>query len=200
MAYSDYGGYAFRNGRRVRERSDCTIRPDGDLFATPGMWPGFASLGMPEEERDKFLSYPNGHVVLGDGPLYVALCKQAYLYFYRLGEKLDDIPLMVGDYPEEAIEKSDYALGSKWINTYYFAENQRPCHFRMDEWKIDVYWREYDNFYQFVKVTQPDGNLWHGWSGYGVGEGLEDCGYGFSTEQCNEWLKNLWPEAIREDL
>ena len=29
MAYSDYGGYAYRNGERVRERSDYTITPDG---------------------------------------------------------------------------------------------------------------------------------------------------------------------------
>jgi hypothetical protein len=32
MAYSDYGGYAYRNGKRVENRSDCTITPEGDTF------------------------------------------------------------------------------------------------------------------------------------------------------------------------
>jgi hypothetical protein len=36
MAYSDYGGYAYRNGKRVTERSDATITPDGDAYGTPG--------------------------------------------------------------------------------------------------------------------------------------------------------------------
>ena len=35
MAYSDYGGYAYRNGKRVEARSDATISPEGDVFGSP---------------------------------------------------------------------------------------------------------------------------------------------------------------------
>jgi hypothetical protein len=38
--------------------------------------------------------------------------------------------------------------------------------------------------------------VWHGWSGYGVGAGLEDCGYGYSTEDREDVLRALWPESI----
>ena len=51
----------------------------------------------------------------------------------------------------------------------------------VDGHRTTVYFREEDNHYQYVELLQPDGVVWHGWSGYGVGAGLEDCGYGFST-------------------
>ncbi|VTR95113.1 unnamed protein product [Gemmata massiliana] len=40
MASSDYGGYAYRNGRRVEEWSDAVLSPDG-IQSTPGGWPGW---------------------------------------------------------------------------------------------------------------------------------------------------------------
>lgn len=72
MAYSDYGGYAYRNGKRVEARSDATISPEGDVFGSPGMWPGFAAYaagGMDGYEKRR--DWPSGHAVLGDGPIYV---------------------------------------------------------------------------------------------------------------------------------
>ena len=53
-----------------------------------------------------------------------------------------------------------------------------------------------DNYYVYARLTQPDGNVWHGWSGYGVGAGLEDAGYGFSTADRESKLRDLWPESI----
>jgi len=41
MAYSNWGGYAYKNGIHIPDRSDCTIKPD-EIFSSPGMWPGFA--------------------------------------------------------------------------------------------------------------------------------------------------------------
>mgnify|MGYP006871978404 CR=1 FL=1 len=71
MAYSDYGGYAYRNGVRVEFRSDAVIKPDGDLFATPGMWPGFAADITTGEghNREKRVHWPSGHAIIGDGPI-----------------------------------------------------------------------------------------------------------------------------------
>ena len=62
MAYSDYGGYAYLNGIHITERSDTSIKIDSTT------------------EID-------GHVVLGDGPIYIVLYKQ-YAIIYRGGERL----------------------------------------------------------------------------------------------------------------
>ena len=39
MAYSDYGGYGYKNGERVEDRSDAVISPE--VTSIPGMYPGW---------------------------------------------------------------------------------------------------------------------------------------------------------------
>ena len=178
MAYSDYGGYAYRNGKRVEERSDATIGPEGDLFGSPGIWPGFAAYiegGLDEYERRQ--GWPAGHAVLGDGPIYVVLRKQ-WATVYKLNEPLD-FPINRQEYQNPVDERYEVDV---------------------DGWKIEVVLTYEDNFYVYTKVTQPDGNVWHGWSGYGVGAGLEDAGYGYSTSDREEKLSELWPESIVEQV
>jgi len=48
-----------------------------------------------------------------------------------------------------------------------------------------------------VQLEQPDGTVWHGWSGYGVGAGLEDAGYGYSTDACERRLWEIFQEVPR---
>ncbi len=74
MAYSDYGGYAFRNGERVEDRSDFVLTPDGG-FGTPGSYPGFAMIAAGINPKP-LLDNPMSHACLGDGPLFVGLYKQ----------------------------------------------------------------------------------------------------------------------------
>ena len=197
MAYSDYGGYAYRNGTRVVERSDATITPEGDTYGTPGSYPGFALMaqGVSHEEVVKRMHWPNGHAVLGDGPIYIVLYKQSSLLIHRGPERLDEVALLKTD---AAIKRWEYnGESGRYVDTEKFKESEAPCHFEVDGWKITVYWREEDNHYQYVRVEQPDGNVWHGWSGYGVGAGLEEAGYGYSTEEREDVLTRLWPDAIR---
>lgn len=199
MAYSDYGGYAYRNGRRVEERSDATITPEGDTFGTPGAWPGFGMLaaGVPHEEVQKRIEWPNGHAVLGDGPIYVVLYKQSYLSIYRGPNKLDSLAFLK-DAPEAAIEvwKDKEGIEHRWLNEDHFKTTEECCVFEVDGYRVEAFFRIEDNHYQYVRLIQPDGNVWHGWSGYGVGAGLEDCGYGYSTSDREDMLKELWPESI----
>lgn len=175
MAYSDYGGYAHRNGERIVERSDCTITPEGDTFGTPGQYPGFglAAQGASLEEIREKIEWPNGHAVLGDGPIYVVLYK-THARLHRGPERLDNI-LSRRDY--DADEEKHY-------------ESVDGC-------SVEVTYTQEDNYYVYAKLTQPNGNVWHGWSGYGVGAGLEDAGYGYSTPEREEKLLELWPEAIK---
>lgn len=198
MAYSDYGGYAYRNYKRVEERSDATISPEGDIFGSPGTWPGFvayATGGM--EEVRKRRSWPGGHAVLGDGPIYVVLYKQSYLRIFRGNEELE-IANLIKDPPVGALQPDSYSdTETHYLDTEVFKRTGKVCIFEVDGWRLEVFFREEDNHYQYARLAQPDGNVWHGWSGYGVGAGLEDCGYGFSTPEREEVMCALFPDFPR---
>lgn len=156
MAYSDYGGYAYRNGQRIEERSDACLTTEG-IKSTPGMWPGIV---IPEGRSGG--SY---HALLGDGPIHVGLYKQSYVEVFKHREALPTD--FDSDRGEDAVE--------------------------IDGWKVEIKYEESDNYYVYVRVIQPDGVVWHGFSGYGVGAGLEDAGYGFSTEDREESLFEYFP-------
>lgn len=105
------------------------------------------------------------HVILGDGPIHVCLYKQSYVGVFNNGEEVE----------------TD------------FDSDREQDHFEIDGWLVEVRYEYSDNYYVFVKVTQPDGTVWHGFSGYGIGSGLEDCGYGYSTRDREESLFNYFP-------
>lgn len=200
MAYSDYGGYAYRNGKRVVERSDATISPNGDIYGSPGMWPGFAAFAAGgEAEYNKRLNWPSGHVVLGDGPIYVVLYKQSTIHIFRGNAELDRLELLK-DMPSDAIETWTHdGETRRGLNVDHFKDTETPCVFEVDGFRIEVFFRIEDNHYQYAKLTQPDGNMWHGWSGYGVGAGLEDGDHGYSTQDREIAIKKLWPESIENE-
>lgn len=197
MAYSDYGGYAYRNGARVIERSDFTLTPDGKGFESAGCWPGFTAImnGMNQEEVEKIASMPNGHAVIGDGPIFVCLYKQSCLSFYNGFEKIEKTTLLKqGEY----CIKLEYGQEPwQYIDTDEAVHREQPYIFEIDGCKITVYWLETDNYYQYVEMIQPDGVIWHAFSGYGVGAGFEDCGYGYNT---NEQEKQLFALFKRHEL
>ena len=69
MAYNDYGGYVYRNGKRIPSRSDWSQKPEKIRATVPaGMEPGVNAFGEAEEG-------PGGHAVLGTGPFFVSLEK-----------------------------------------------------------------------------------------------------------------------------
>lgn len=190
MAYSDYGGYAYKNGERVEERSDYTIRPDGSGVGTPGAYPGFAmaAAGANAEQIKQFVSYPHHHVVLGDGPILVGLYKQSCTSIYRNGKELEGTDFLI---PECAEAISSYEYEGKtvrYVSSDWSISNDKPVIFEVDGVRIEAQYVVTDNYYQLVKVTQPDGSVWTGFSGYGVGAGLEDAGYGYSTDDIEALL------------
>jgi|GEM_PF-769254 len=197
MAYSDYGGYAYRNGARVEERSDFTITPDGG-FGTPGSYPGFAMIaaGATKEQVLKTMDNPRGHAVLGDGPVFVTLYKQTTTDIYRGMEKLDLTTIAKQVEPGDIRTTEWNGAPYSYLDHDEMIKGSRAAIFEVDGCIIEVRYTHEDNYYQYVKLTQPDGTVWHGWSGYGVGAGLEDCGYGFDTGERESTLTDFWPEAI----
>lgn len=161
MSYSDYGGYAFRNSQRVKGRSDVIIN-EGVLKASPGTYPGFA---FPEIKGGQHY-----HVLLGDGPVHLGLYKQCSLGLYLRGKELD---------------LDEYGLGYDDLDE----EKGNIVTVVIEGCEIKVTLRNEDNLYIYAQLTEPDGTVWQGFSGYGVGAGLEDCGYGYRNE---DRMDSLW--------
>jgi len=173
MAYSDYGGYAYLNGVRQVDRSDVVFNKK-IVGSTPGQWPGFT--------MDSEASY---HVLLGSGDVHIGLYKQTYLVVYIKGEAFDLDKHLMEQYPE-AVDLYDFDGCTPFLNKDYFVNKDITIYFDLGKYQIAIKWIETDNYYQLVRLTQPDGNTWLGWSGYGVGAGLENCGYGFSTSDLED--------------
>ena len=193
MAYSDYGGYGYKNGVRVEERSDAVITEQAQ--SVPGMYPGFAFAMQGVEEPAKLVhENPNGHVVMGDAPLYVGLYKQTTVSAWVDGQKLDLDKLAV-NLPEEYF--GEYGINHDRITDESGFGFDDPIEFRLPGATLFVRWTNEDNYYQYARLEQGD-DVWTGWSGYGVGAGLENCGYGFSTVEREMTLLSFWPDAIKE--
>lgn len=181
MSYSDYGGYAYKNGERVEDRSDAVLSPAG-VKSTPGQWPGW----ILEEGRYG----RNFHALLGDGPIFVGLYKQSDVSLHRLGEEINIASLIKDQYPTEAIKT--YDKEKYYVNYEYFIDIDSICRIEIEGHLIEIYWTYEDNFYLYVRLIQPDGTVWLGFSGYGVGAGLENCGYGFSTKEREQELFSIF--------
>lgn len=162
MSYSGYGGRGFRNGIHVPECSDHSAVLIGLPMAPAGTHKYEQYKGEWHEGSDKEKGYwikeplPTvfGHVVLGDGPIYVELFKQSSFQIYKYG------------YKEPILVESDYT-GS---NDYQFD---------IDGHHIDISLRSdencdyINNFYIFAQMIQPNGTIWSGFSGNACGGGWD---------------------------
>ena len=176
MAYSDYGGYAFRNGVRVEDRSDCDLTANG-LKSTPGQWP--------DDGAD--------HVLLGSGPFYVGLYKQMTASLYEATTisgvmAIIDHPLGPDlRNPHPAFLEGEHLNEREFLKEGLIAEIERDGHL------LKLKWVETDNIYVLAELTEPDGTIWTGFSGYGVGAGLEGSSHGCSTGAVQELMWSVFP-------
>lgn len=198
MAYSDYGGYAYKNGKRVEDRSDAMITPK--MESVPGQWPGFAaySQGLSKEKFYEIRpDFPNGHVVIGDDPVYVGLYKQGIMMLWFGTIQLDKTDFIRGE-AKMFIKTRDN--GYKFLDRHTVANTyDTPIFFDLpDGYKLYGSWKNIDNYYVFARLEMPNGDIWHGWSGYGVGAGLEDANYGYSTRKVEGYMKDIWPDCYKK--
>ena len=123
------------------------------------------------------------HAVLGDGRVRLGLYKQSDLFVYLDGKRLDVTGLLV-DPPE--------GLNSNVLDTEVFRKSGEPCVMEAGGCRIEVFFTSEDNYYQYARLTQPDGTVWLGWSGYGVGTG-NDAYYGdYSAAERDKRLMELF--------
>jgi hypothetical protein len=163
MSYGEYGGRVYRDGVRIRSREDAPICVQWSC-----------------------------HAVLGDGPVKLGLYKQADVFVFLDGKKLDVLDLLV-DPPEGAVMQigtGDDPLDV--LDTEVFRRSGRPCVMEAGGCRMEVFFTDEDNYYQYARLTQPDGMVWLGWSGYGVGTG-DDAYYGdYSAAERDRRLMELF--------
>ena len=139
------------------------------------MYPGFTAImqGMSEEEAKRIRNNPGGHAVLGSGPVYVTMYKQSSLYVYHENVEL--------------------------FSPELFDPDDNDCWGCIRFMKYDLRFRYtfIDNYYQFAQLVEPDGTTWTGFSGYGVGAGLEESEYHpFDTNMIVEEMKKTFPRSF----
>ncbi len=192
MAYSDYGGKAYRDGVWREDRSDCVILPTEELFSSPGLWPGFAALleGKTAGEAADIANSPSGHAVLGDGPIYLVLYKQSSVRVYRGFDELEFFTLLDSADQEALLWFED----TSYIDDEQY-RNIKPLIFSVDGCQITIYWTYEDNYYVYAQLIQPDGTCWQGWSGYRVGIGFDEREEDYSSADRDETLRELFSKS-----
>ena len=158
MAYSDYGGYAYKNGDRIADHSDI----DGY------------------------------HALLGNKSIQVGLYKQKCVTILKNGETLDYKSIVKAKFPE--------AVTDDYVDSNFFSDTDTPLELEIDGYLITIHYFEGDNYYVFASIEEPDETFWCGFSGYGVAAGLEDCGYGFSTEDQIERMKAFFKSKFKKEI
>ena len=191
MGWSDYGGYAYRDGTRVDERSDCPIPAHGP-------------------HDDDLDGEPWGHAVLGNDGTFVALWKQMTVRAWNDGAELalashalDASPGLVRTDDTRGPELDPFGAIDRAPDETARGTFALPGGARLEVvWSREEEDRSYrENLYLYARLVLASGGTWHGWSGYGVGAGFEDAPFGFENGQRDERLRELWPDdfpATRE--
>lgn len=128
-------------------------------------------------------------LLMGSLSIRVELYRSSWVLIYRNGDRLDQNQFLSEDTPPEAF--CDFG-GRQELDRDYFRESGECCVFEIDDHRLEVFFTEEDNYYIYAKLIQPDGEIWYAWNGYGVG--FEDDPYGYSSDDREETLRNLFPE------
>ena len=97
------------------------------------------------------------------------------------------------DLIKEKYPKAYWAHQSKrYFDSNYFLNREETLSFIIDDYLVEAFWVQDDNYYQYARLTEPDGTIWTGWSGYGVGAGLEDGDHGYSTSKRESLMIEHW--------
>ena len=126
---------------------------------------------------------------MGDLSIQVELCKASHVLIYRDGKRLDETLFLSNDTPPEAFWDFE---GRQALDADYYRESEECCVFEIDDHRLEVFFTDEDNYYVYAKLVQPDGKVWYSWSGYGVG--FEDDPYGYSSDDREATLQELFPE------
>ena len=212
MAYSSYGGLAYRNGELVIERSDYVMRADGRVKGSPGVHPGFAALAE-GATRDEVVTMgqdcPMAHAVLGEHPLLLLLYKQTTARVFYQGRRIQSFEPTEEFWERARVETSEAAPAVEHHEFRPDVDDRLPA--EVPRTKFEVVYRQGDQIGVYARVTIHDGEeermgrtttwrkagtIWTGWSAYGAGAGFEEDTEDYAgrtnTELHNQALRALF--------
>jgi len=169
MSSNDYGGYAYRNGVKILDRSDVTL--GAVKLQNPDLW---GNVEIPQNSQEPYhhgVTY-RFHLLLGDGPVYLSFVKH-YPGLYNLNQFVN-LPSRV-DRPW----RPGLWGGTTYIDIAHGFENTKRFIHKFEGYKITIHFL-YDPYpYAYAQLEQPDGTIWAGFAGQQVGAGFEGAvGYG----------------------
>lgn len=147
-----------------------------------GSYSGAAYLNGAHIRRDKI------DAVLGNGKIKLRLYKGYHAAFTThdgepeikikgISELLDSRVL----YPGETYSATDF-----WID-----QDTGKYGYSTTASKITIWRVQEDNNYIYARIVTPNGDVWSGYSGYGVGDEFEDGSYGYRNKDRMRTLKKL---------
>ena len=206
MAYSDFGGMVWKNGERFTSRCDCNLWGINNSLVYD-KFPGFkdAVRGVDREKVvNAYGSAPNGHAVLGDYPVYLALNKAQMSILWFGGHV---VPFMKdGLFPQTHFDnnldicENPCKESTEFHHFLMLADGEDPywVHFDLPD-NVDLWIRWHSTngaYYTMAKLTMPNGDKWHGWSTYWAGHGFWDT----DRKQLVETLKYSQVQEAKESI
>jgi len=171
MGYSGYGGYGYRDGVRIETASDALITPDSVNHGVPGGFPPSELMVAANGETGAAI---NGHVVIGDGPVFVSLYKHM-LSVYLLADGVfhdQNLETIGVDLPDEVV--IDFGDGTCSLDQDRMVERTDMLRFEIEGHVIEYRMVAHPRWVQHARITQPDGTVWTGFCGLEIGAGHED--------------------------
>jgi len=185
MGYSEYGGVGFRDGKRIPSLSDVVLTPDLSNLGKPGCIPQSPD-GMDDATFNALLPQSiKGHVVLGEGPVFVSLYKRDYFYIHVLEggafRDLDDFDLVAAgiDLPEDLIVTDEEGPDADRPKFDGWRLSDMDGHegvvrFRVADHIVEVRMMRQRGYALHARLIQPDGIVWSGFCGSEIGAGWDE--------------------------
>lgn len=186
MGYSGYGGVGFRDGVRIKALSDVVLTPNLDNLGRAGMIPS-APEGMDgatyQSLKDMSIT---GHVVLGEGPVFLSLYKRVYFHIHVLGDdgmfrEIGEFDLVGAgiDLPDDLIEIEDTGpdAGRPKFDSWRLSGidgHEGIVRFNVRDHVIELRMMRDRGYALHARLIQPDGVVWSGFCGSEIGEGWDE--------------------------
>jgi len=166
MAYSDYGAFVKRNGKRRKDKEDVGVF-DTDEAKLPSGQRIFANILKRQKETGEDRKWYNHshHAVLGDGPVRLCGYKQHAELWY-----IDDQTKEVVNFK---LPELDYPGAIKNAHFTFFTYDKKG-ELTWDDPRHGDYKYEIKQYMNKVDLTfiEPDGTKWTARCGYMYGAGL----------------------------
>ena len=171
MGYSGYGGFGYRDGARIEMASDALITPDGINHGDPGgLPPSDLTVGANNDPASAIY----GHVVIGDGPVFMTLLKQSMSIHLLADSTFHDLNLQtIGvDLPEDVL--IDFGDGTCMLDADRLVECTETLRFEVEGHVIEYRMIAHPQWVQHARITQPDGTVWTAFCGSEIGAGHDE--------------------------